>query len=156
MMLTELEKKEITSEISLAMDKKAAIIDVLRVVQKHRGWVPDEAVEEIALLLDMTPAEVDSVATFYSLIFRKPVGRHVILLCDSMSCWLTGSEEIKNHLMEQLGIVMGETTPDGNFTLLPSACLGLCEEAPAMMIDEKIYTRLTPAVIDGILKRYQP
>jgi NADH-quinone oxidoreductase subunit E len=154
-MLTETEKKEIAAEISQAMDKKSAIVDVLKVVQRHRGWVPDEAIDELAVLLDMTPADVDSVATFYSLIFRKPVGRHVILLCDSMSCWLTGYEEIKIHLMEQLGIGMGETTPDGNFTLLPSACLGVCEEAPVMMIDETLYTRLTTSVIDGILKRYQ-
>jgi NADH-quinone oxidoreductase subunit E len=102
----------------------------------------------------MSPAEVDGVATFYSLIFRKPVGRHVILVCDSMSCWLTGYDEIKDHLVYKLGVNLGETTTDGKFTLLPAACLGVCEEAPAMMIDETLYTKLTPSSVDEILGRY--
>ena len=123
-------------------------------MQRHRGWVPDEALEEASGLLGMTPAEVDSIATFFSLIFRSPVGKHVILVCDSVSCWLVGYQDVKRHLMERLGISLGETTKDGKFTLLPSACLGVCEEAPAMMIDDDLYTKLTPTLVDEILRKY--
>ena len=153
-MITQEERQQIDEEIKKAPTKKAAVIDVLKVVQKHRGWVTDNAIEEAAELLGMTPAEVDSIATFFSLIFRRPVGKHVILVCDSVSCWLVGYEEIKDHLMKRLGISLGETTKDGRFTLLPSACLGLCEEAPAMMIDENLYTKLTTSLVDEILGRY--
>jgi NADH-quinone oxidoreductase subunit E len=153
-MLSENEIKGINAEIEMAADKRSAIVDALKIVQKHRGWVPDEAIDEIAGLLGMSPAEVDSIATFYSLIFRKPVGRHVILVCDSMCCWLTGYDEIREHLVQKLGVSLGETTTDGKFTFLPAACLGICEEAPAMMIDETLYTKLTPSRVDEILGRY--
>ena len=153
-MITQEEKREIDEEIRKSPTKKAAIIDVLKVIQRHHGWVSDEAVEEAAGLLGMSPAEVDSVATFFSLIYRKPVGRHVILVCDGVSCWLVGYEDIKQHLMDRLGIGFGGTTADGKFTLLPSACLGVCEEAPAMMIDDEVYTRLTPSLVDEILDKY--
>jgi NADH-quinone oxidoreductase subunit E len=154
MMLSQEEKKEIVSEIRHAVNKGAVAINALKVIQKYRGWVPDDAIEEIAGLLDMTPTEVDSRATFYSLIFRQPVGKHVILICDSVSCWLVGYEDIKKHLMERLGITLGETTGDGKFTLLPAACLGACDEAPAMMINETLYTNLTPSLVDAILAKY--
>jgi NADH-quinone oxidoreductase subunit E len=153
-MITQEERREIDEEIKKAPTKKAAVIDVLMIVQRHRGWVTDNVLEEAAELLGMTPAEVDSIATFFSLIFRRPVGKHVILVCDSVSCWLVGYEDIKDHLMKSLGISLGETTTDGRFTLLPSACLGLCEEAPAMMIDENLYTKLTTSLVDEILGRY--
>jgi NADH-quinone oxidoreductase subunit E len=153
-MITQEEKREIDEEIRKSPTKKAAIIDVLKVIQRHHGWVSDEAMEEAAALLGMSPAEVDSVATFFSLIYRKPVGRHVILVCDGVSCWLVGYESIKQHLMDRLGIGFGGTTADGKFTLLPSACLGVCEEAPAMMIDDEVYTKLTPSLVDEILDKY--
>src|ERR1700690_2550056 len=153
-MITEIERREIEQEIKKAPTKKALPIYVLKLGQKHRRWVPDEALEEAADMLGMTPAEIDSVATFFSLIFRRPVGKHVIFVCDSVSCWLVGYEDIKKHLVEMLGISMGETTKDGRFTLLPSACLGVCDEAPAMMIDDDLYTKLTPSLVDEILQKY--
>jgi NADH-quinone oxidoreductase subunit E len=155
MMISHEEKEEIVSEIRHAVNKEAVAIHALKVIQKYRGWVSDDAIDDIADLLDMTPAEVDSRATFYSLIFRQPVGRHVILVCDSVSCWLMGYEDIKKHLMEKLGITLGQTTGDGKFTLLPAACLGACDEAPAMMINETLYTNLTPSLIDSILAKYK-
>ena len=78
-------------------------------------------------MLGMSLADLESVATFYSLIFRKPVGRHVILLCDSVSCWIMGYETVRDHLRRRLGIDLGETTPDGRFTLLTIPCLGACD-----------------------------
>ena len=152
-MLTEEERREIEKEIRQSERKKAAAVEVLKIVQKHRGWVSDE-IHDLAGVLGMTTAELDAVATFYSLIYRKPVGKHVILVCDSVSCWIVGYETILDRLTTRLGIGLNETTADGQFTLLPVACLGACDHAPAMMIDEILYTDLTPGKIDGILEEY--
>ncbi len=154
-MLTESEKEEIAEEVKRAGHARAACVDALRIVQRRRGWVCDEALREVAALVDMTPAELDSVATFYSLIYRKPVGRHVILLCDSVVCWVMGHETALEHLTRRLGITLGETTADGRFTILPTACLGACDRAPAMMVDEEIHGDLTPEKIDRILEQYR-
>ena len=154
-MLTEEEKREIEKEIRRSESKKAAAVEALKVVQRHRGWVSQDDIAELSEALDMTPDELDAVATFYSLIFRKPVGRQVILICDSVSCWIMEYERMLQHLMSRLGIRLGETTSDGRFTLLPVACLGACDHAPAMMVGETLYTDLTPEKIDGILEKYR-
>jgi NADH-quinone oxidoreductase subunit E len=153
--LKENEIKEIDRELSRSRDNRAGCIEALNIIQKHRGWVSDEAIRDISSHLNMTPDELDSVATFYSLIFRKPVGRHVILLCDSVVCWMMGEEDLKKRLFDKLGIGMGETTGDGRFTLIPNACLGICHHAPAMMIDDDIHSDLTAEKLDGILDKYQ-
>jgi NADH-quinone oxidoreductase subunit E len=153
-MLTAEEKKEIEAEFPRYEKKQAVCIEALKIVQHHRGWVSDESLIEIAEFLEMAPAEVDSVATFYNLIFRRPVGRHVILVCDSVSCWIMGYERMMQHLQERLGIGLGETTADGIFTLLPIACLGACDQAPAMMIDDELYGNLDEDKIDEILASY--
>ena len=153
-MLTAEEKKEIEAEFPRYEQKRAACVEALKVVQRHRGWVSDEALIAVAEFLEMTPAELDGVATFYNLIFRKPVGKHIILVCDSISCWIMGYERILQHLQNRLGIVLGETTADGVFTLLPIVCLGACDQAPAMMIDDELYGNLDPDKIDEILTKY--
>src|SRR6188474_2366924 len=114
--LTETEIQAIDHEVSLVPYKKAAVIEALKIVQQNRGWISDESVEGIAGYLDMNAAEVDSVATFYNLIFRKPVGRHVILLCDSISCYVMGYGNLYKALQQKLGIRFGETTRDQCFT----------------------------------------
>jgi len=153
-MLTAAEKKEIEAEFPRYEQKRAACVEALKIVQRHRGWVSDEALIAVAEFLEMTPAELDGVATFYNLIFRKPVGKHIILVCDSVSCWIMGYERILQHLQDRLGIVLGETSADGVFTLLPIVCLGACDQAPAMMIDDELYGNLDPAKIDEILTKY--
>ena len=153
-MLTTEERQAIAVETARHERKRGAVCDALKIVQKRRGWVSDEAIRELAGLLDMTPEEVDEVATFYNLIFRRPVGRHVILICDSVSCWVMGYGPLRDHLRRRLGIEMGQTTPDGRFTLLPTACLGLCEQAPAMVVDEDVHGLLTPEKIDQVLASY--
>ena len=158
-MLSELERREIALELPRLPTPQAACLEALTVVQRHRGWVSDEAVLEIAALLGLTPVEVDGVATFYSLIFRHPVGRHVILLCDGVSCWTTGGDALRDHLMARLGIGFGETTADGAVTLLPVACLGACDRAPAMMVDDELVGPLNPGLVDRIvtdLRRGKP
>jgi NADH-quinone oxidoreductase subunit E len=154
-LLTEEEKKEVRDLIERYPKKMAASVEALKILQEGRGWVPDEEIKEIARILEMDPSQLDAVATFYSTIFRRPVGRHVIMVCDSISCWVLGFEEIVGHLKALLGIQFGETTPDNRFTLLPVTCLGLCEEAPAMMVDDDTYGNLTPEKIDKIIKNYE-
>jgi len=154
-MLTQTEISKIEHELQQVPVKKAAVIEALKIVQEQRRWVSDENVEDIAALLGMSADEVDSVATFYNLIFRQPVGRHVILVCDSISCWIMGYENIRKTLMELLQIKYGQTTPDGRFTLLPNACLGTCDHAPALMIDNDLYRDLNEKNIGEILDKYE-
>jgi len=150
-MLSEAERTEIESQIEHARTRSSGLIEALRVVQKHRGWISDEAVGEIAEFLGMTSAEVDSVATFYNRIFRKPVGKHVIHVCDSISCWVMGSESVKQLLARKLTVSDGGTSSDGMFTLLPVDCLGACHKAPVMLIDGELYEELSDERIENIL-----
>ena len=153
--LSEPELAAIDHELHLVPYKKAAVIEALKIVQRHRGWVSDESVEAIAEYLEMSAAEVDSVATFYNLIFRQPVGRHVILLCDSISCYVMGYKKVQDALMTKLKIKYGETSADNRFTLLPNCCLGCCDHAPALMIDEDLYHDVRMEMLDEILNKYE-
>ena len=150
-MLTEQERTDIEQEIEHLPERQSACIDALRILQRHRGWVSDEAIDDLMPVLGMSRAEIDSVATFYNLIFRKPVGRHVILICDSVSCWVCGKENVLAYLESKLGIKLGETTPDGLITLLPTVCLGHCDQAPVMMVDEQIVGNLDDQTIDATI-----
>ncbi|MFN8489404.1 MAG: NADH-quinone oxidoreductase subunit NuoE [Caldilineaceae bacterium] len=153
-MLTDAERQELEAEMHLFPHKINARIDALQIVQRHRGWISDEALQDIAEFLEISPDEVDSVATFYNLIFRRPVGDHIIRVCDSVTCWIMGLEQISEKLSERLGVKFGQTTTDNRFTLLPIQCLGTCDHAPALMIDEELYRDLTPEQLDGILQPY--
>jgi NADH-quinone oxidoreductase subunit E len=149
------EQTEIEAELPRYEQKRAVCLEALKIVQRHRGgWVSDEALRDVAAFLEMTPDELDGVATFYNLVFRKPVGRHVILVCDSVSCWIMGYERLRRRLSDRLGITPGQTTPDGRFTLLPIVCLGTCDHAPALMIDNDLHRDVQPEQVDEILERY--
>jgi len=154
-MLDGRETAEILTEIGRSPSGQAACLEALKIIQKHRCWVSDEAIGEVASLVGMTPGELDAVATFYPFIFRRPVGRHVIFLCDTVSCWIMGYETILGYLTNRLGIVMGQTTPDGRFTLLPVSCLGACDHAPAMMVGRDLHGDLTLEKINLILDEYR-
>lgn len=154
-MLTPEERHEIEAEITHYPNRQSACIDAVKIIQRHRGWVSDEGIQDVAELLGMTPADVDGVATFYNLIFRRPVGRHVILVCDSVSCWIMGYDRVREHLCKRLGIGIGETTSDDRFTLLPVVCLGACDHAPTMMIDNDLHQDLDPEKIDMALEGYR-
>jgi NADH-quinone oxidoreductase subunit E len=129
------------------------IVDLLRAIQLSHGWVPDDGVLLTAETLGVLPIEVEEVATFYDKIFRRQVGKRVIHVCDSICCWLTGAEMVTEHLKKSLGINLGETTADGQFTLLPTCCLGACGDAPAMMIGLTTHGFLTAEKIDDILQK---
>lgn len=153
-MLSEEEIKEIQEEIKQYPYPAVACIDALKIVQHHRGWVSDESVKDIAQLLSISNEEVDGVATFYSRIYRRPVGRNVILICDSVSCMIMGYESLYEQISKKLGIRFGGTTSDGRFTLLPNSCLGDCDNAPSLMINDDHFNRITVEKIDELLKRY--
>ena len=153
--LSDVERHEIEHELEHFPDGRAAGIEALKIVQKHRGWVPDGAIAPLAEILKISAADLEGVATFYSLIFRKPVGRHVIKVCDSISCYLTGYEDIQRALEKTLGIGYGQTTPDNRFTLLPICCLGACDKGPTLMIDDDLHGDLTPQGVAKLLENYK-
>ena len=153
-MLSTVEIREIEAEAVRYPTREAVCIDAMRIVQRHRGWVSDQSLRDIAEHLGMSITDLDSVATFYNLIFRKPVGRHMIMICDSVSCWIMGYDRMRDHLSKRLGISLGETTTDNRFTLLPVVCLGCCDRAPAMMVDDTLHGDLDREKIDRALENY--
>lgn len=153
-MLTDDEKHEIAEEFPNYANKRSVSIDALKIVQRHRGWVSDESLQDVAEFLELSPSDLESVATFYNLIFRQPVGRHVIMVCNSITCWVMGYESVHDALRKRLSIDFGGTTSDGRFTMLPIVCLGICDHAPAMMIDDDTFTDLDDGKLDAILARY--
>ena len=154
-MLTEDDRREIEAAAARFPVRRAAASEALQVIQKNHGWVSDEDLRAAAGLLGMSADELDGLASFYSMIFRKPVGRHIIMFCDSICCWIQGYEKILERLTSRLGIGPGETDREGRFTLLPSSCLGACDHAPALTVDGELHGDLTPEGIEAILERYR-
>jgi len=152
--LSETERSAIEHEIHHYEDPRAASIEALKIVQKGRGWVPDGAIPAIAALLGIPASDVEGVATFYSQIFRSPVGRHIVRVCDSMTCYIGGHETLLEAIQRELGIGLGQTTADGRFTLLPVCCLGNCDKAPALMIDEDTFGNVAPEGMAALLEHY--
>ncbi len=156
-MLSDEDRRRIESEAGRYPSRRAALSEALLIAQESRGWLSDEGLADAAREVGISEAAAESVATFYELVYRRPVGAHVVLVCDSVSCWIRSGESLVEALEAQLGVELGGTTSDGLFTLLPAGCLGLCEQAPAIMIDGEAYGDLTPerlrALIDGIRGR---
>ncbi|MXP50876.1 NADH-quinone oxidoreductase subunit NuoE [Pantoea sp. SoEX] len=153
--LSEEEYCSIEEEKNFYENSRAVCIEALKIVQKKRGWVCDDGIRDIAKILNISYSEVEGVATFYSQIFRKPVGRHIIRYCDSVVCYINGYMDIKLKLEKKLNIKPGKTTLDNRFTLLPVCCLGNCDKGPTIMIDEETYVRLKIEDIDVMLEKYQ-
>jgi len=154
-MLSEIERRELEDAVNHYPDKRGATIDALLIVQRRRGWISDDSLIDIAQVLEVTVEDVDSVATFYNLIFRKPVGRHVVFMCDSISCWIKGCEQVQEQIKKLYDVDLGQTTSDGRLTVLPIACLGQCERAPAVMIDQDVYGDVTAEQIEQIVEKYK-
>lgn len=153
MMLPKKLKKSLVEKITHADHPREMVVDVLLALQDHHGFLSDDAVEAAAALLGMSPLEVEELATFYTFIYREPVGEYVIHVCDSVICWMDGYESLKDYLCKKLDVAVGATTADGLFTLLPACCIGYCDLSPAMLINRKVYGHLTPQKIDGILEK---
>jgi NADH-quinone oxidoreductase subunit E len=129
-------------------------IEALKIVQHHRGWVSNESLAEVAALVGRSVDELEGVASFYNLIFRRPVGRHLILICDSVVCWTLGYDTLRQRLCDELGVALGQTTADDRFTVLPSVCLGACDRAPVLMIDRDTHFEVDPERLGALLERY--
>lgn len=145
-MIPENLKANLEQRIAAAVTHREAAVDVMKELQRHYGWLTDEALEEASQLLGLSILQVEELATFYEMIYRRPVGRHVVHVCDSISCWSLGGETLLKYLAEILETAPGSITADGAVTLLPCSCLGNCGEAPCMMVGEKQYGRMTPEI----------
>ena len=146
-------KESLEKQIAHADHPREMVVDVMLALQEYYGFLTDDAVEAVAALLGMSPLEVEQLATFYTFIYREPVGKYVIHVCDSVICWMDGFESIRDYLCKKLDIAVGDTSTDGLFTLLPVCCIGYCDLSPAMLINRKVYGHLTPQKIDEILEK---
>ncbi len=153
--LTDEEIHEIEHEKTHYPYAQAVGLEALKIVQKYQGWVSDESLLAVSKYLNIPADDLEGVATFFNLIYRRPVGKNVILLCDSVTCWMLGCDSLKDHLSKKLGINYGETTKDDLFTLLPVPCLGACDKAPVMMIGRETYRNLDKKKLDEIIQQYK-
>jgi NADH-quinone oxidoreductase subunit E len=151
MSLSDEEIRQLDAILGHYPDRRAAAATAMRIVQARRRWLSDESVADLGAYLGVTVAELDSIATFGNMIFRRPVGRHIVLVCDSFACWSLGYAELRAAVEAELGVGMGQTTEDGRFTLLPIVCLGACDRGPAMMVDDALYGPVAPGDVAGIL-----
>lgn len=151
--LSPAEIKEINAETSHYEDKAAVSIEALKIVQKYRRWVSDDCLIAVAELLDISPAQLEAVATFYNLIYRQPVGKTVIHYCNSVTCWMLGSDQVRERLCRHLNVGLGEMSTDGEYTILPIVCLGACDHAPVAMVGDKLRLDLTENAVNEIFGR---
>jgi NADH-quinone oxidoreductase E subunit len=133
--------------------KRSALIPSLQLAQKEAGYLSNEVIAEIARIFDLSPNEVNEVASFYTMLYKKPVGKYVIQVCTNISCMLCDAEKILDHLVKRLGIRPGETSADRKFTLIEVECLGSCGTSPVIQINEDYYEDLTTERVDRILDR---
>jgi len=152
--LTDEERQALEELLPHYPDRRAAAASAMHAVQQHRRWLSDDALADVGEFLGMSVEELDSLATFGNMLFRRPVGRHVILVCDSFACWSLGYAELRAALEARLGVRMGETTADDRFTLLPIVCLGACDRGPALMVDADLHGPLAPGDVPGVLEAY--
>ena len=145
-------KERIEGVLAHYPNKQAGLLPVLRLVQSEKGFISAEDERIVAALLGLRPIKVREVVTFYTLFARKPLGQFHIQVCSNLSCSLAGGERILEHLKARLGLRIGQTTPDGKYTLTEVECLGACEQAPCMMVNFDYYGNLDPEKIDQILE----
>jgi NADH-quinone oxidoreductase subunit E len=150
--LSEQSKREIQKIRDEYPDPQSALLPALYLAQQdYGGWLPEQAFDEVAEVMGLPPTQVASVATFYTMLNKKPVGRHLIQVCTNISCSLLGAEHLLSYISRKLGIAVGETSGDGKFTLLEVECLGSCGTAPMMQVDDAYHENLTEEKIDQIL-----
>lgn len=152
-MISDGTKKRFDDLVKRYPEKRSALIPILHEVQAEVGYLSPGAIEWVAAYLGLSPADVMSVASFYDMLNLEPVGKHMIYVCQNLSCALLGAEAVIRHLESRLGIRMGETTPDGLITLKRMECLASCGTAPAIQIDGIYYERMTTQKLDELLDR---
>jgi NADH-quinone oxidoreductase subunit E len=145
--------QQLKTRVSEAEFPREQAINVMYEVQRHYGYLTDEGLQEAAALLGMTPLELEELATFYDFIYREPVGRYVLHVCDGVVCWMFHEGSLFDYLCQKLGVCAGEVSADGLFTVLPTACIGYCDQAPAMVINGRFFGNLSPRRIDEILEQ---
>ena len=146
---------EIDAIVARYPDPRSALLPLLHIAQREMGWISPESMIWAAERLDLSPAHVEGVVTFYSMYFTKPVGRHVIQLCRTLSCDIRGAQSVRKMIHDRLGIAPGETSADGKFSLIEVECIGACGTAPAMMIGDALHENLTPESVGAILDRVE-
>ncbi|MGH9444090.1 MAG: NADH-quinone oxidoreductase subunit NuoE [Thermoanaerobaculia bacterium] len=147
------ESREIDSLLGRYPTKRAALLPVLWIVQARAGWIPSEAVAEVARVLDLSEAYVDGVLTFYTMYSLHPIGKYDLQFCTSISCHLNGADSLLEHCEKKLGIGVGETTPDGKFTITEVECIAGCDRAPSMQVNDQYHEPMTPEKLDLLLAR---
>jgi len=135
--------------------KRSGILEALRVVQEHEGYLTEDAMVEVADYLNLPKIHVFEVATFYSMFFKKPVGKNVLDVCTNISCMLSDAEDILDHCKKKLKIDLNQTTSDGKFTLREVECLGACANAPVIQVGKKYYEDLTKEKVDSLIKELE-
>lgn len=136
-------------------ERRAAVVPLMQSLQAERGHLDDRSVEEIAHVTGLSTTEVEELATFYSLIYRHPAGQHVLRVCDSLCCSLRGADRLLTAAEKYSGVSLGKVSPDGAFSVLPSICLGLCDQAPAALVDGEAVGPLNEAALEALLRRLQ-
>ncbi len=144
--------KKLNAIVSKSETKRSALIPVLREIQNEYGYLSAQSMEEAATMLGISPSSVQNVATFYTMFFTEPAGKHIVWVCRTLSCALRGAEHVEHHMCEKLGIKTGETTPDGKITLMEAECLASCGTAPAMLVDNTLEENLTKARVDQVIQ----
>lgn len=145
-------KARITDRVNNSETKQSALIPILHEVQDELGHISNESMEEIAIILNLSPACVQNVVTFYTMYFNEPKGKHVIWLCRTLSCALRGAEHVEHYIGDKLNIKTGQTTPDGKITFMEAECLAACGTAPVMLVDDHLHENLTKNKVDSILE----
>jgi NADH-quinone oxidoreductase subunit E len=154
-MFSETTESRLQHLASLYPRKRSALVPMLLLAQQEHGYIKDETIEYIAKVLDLSPSDVESTMSFYTLLHRRPVGKHHILICTNLACMLRGSDEIEACVRRKLGVELGETTPDGRFSAIEFECLGSCTTAPVIQVNGEFHENLDAKKVDAILDELQ-
>ncbi len=149
-MITDQTKQAILDLQKKYPQKRSALIPALHIVQNEIGYLPTEVQQEVASLFEIDPNEVNSVVTFYDMFFEVPVGKCLIHVCKNVSCMLRGGDELMADICMKLNVKKGEMTADGEYTVIPSECLGACDRAPMMILGEKVIGPVKASDLDAI------
>jgi len=144
--------KRLNTIISKSETNRSALIPVLREIQNEYGWLSSESMMEAANMLKISPSSVQNVATFYTMFFTEPAGKHIVWVCRTLSCALRGAEHVEHYMCDKLGVKTGETTPDGKITLMEAECLASCGTAPVMLVDDTLEENLTKERVDRVIE----